>query len=591
MVVGEGSTLTRWEDWAWSGAEVVGCSISFDLACIAAHRPECLSAIFGALQNGRVTDVAIRQQLIDIEAGIGTKRKYSLKALVQRHFGVELDKEDVPRLRYHEVDGMPVSAYPPEFVSYLKSDLEWTYKVWEHQETLKSYNVEKFQGFETYADFCLRLMSVYGIRTEESWVDQLMADASVKFAALQDRYKALGVMREDGSKDKKKLQLMVFDAYSGNPPKTDKGGIKTDRLTLEESGDPVLEALTGDGPIEKIITTYGEVLRAAETYPYNCRYNVLVSSGRTSSNFQQWPRGGNGAPDEVNRLRASFVPRPGWVYCSVDYTGAELVTLAQVCKTVLGHSEMAVALNLGQNLHTRLAARFAGIDAAAMAALVKAKDKTAVALRQAAKPVNFGLPGMMGAFRLVQAAHKDGAFFCELAEGKECPGSQCKDCLRLAQGYIRLWRQEWPEIPQYHNWIQQQRLTPFSTPITGFLRGGLFPSEAANHPFQHLASRGAKLAMQRLAFACYSDKASVCYGNVRPVIFAHDEIVAEIRMGQDMSPAAWEMARIMKEAFMEFTPDVKVEAQPALMSRWFKAADTVVNDKGELQIWQPSQIS
>jgi hypothetical protein len=91
--------------------------------------------------------------------------------------------------------------------------------------------------------------------------------------------------------------------------------------------------------------------------------------------------------------------------------------------------------------------------------------------------------------------------------------------------------------------------------------------------------------MQRLQYASYADRKSVCFGNVRPVIFAHDEIISEIRKGPEMSAAAFEQARIMKESFQEFTPDVRVEAEPALMDRWWKGADKVVNDKGELQIW------
>lgn len=554
-------------------APFVGANIAFDMGVILRQGRD----VWQWYNNDLITDVAIRQQLIDIEEGLGTKRKYSLKALVKRWFNEDLEKDDTPRLRYHEVEDLPVSQWPGEFVEYAKADALWTWRVWEAQEKNGSENVAKWQHYECRADFALKLMSAWGVRADPVHVDKLLADAGVKYDELQNKLRSLGVLREDGTKDTKIFKALITEAYHGRPPTTDNGNVKTDKLTIEESGDPLLQELNGDGPIVKIHTTYGKVLAKAATEVFHPRYNVLVSSGRTSSDFQQWPRGGPSAPDEVNRLRASFVPRAGNVFVFADWVGCELGTLGEVCTEVVGFSNIADALNQGQDLHTRLAARFKGITYEEALAL---KEASKLIERQAAKPVNFGLPGLMGAFRLVQAAQKDGVKFCELAEGRACTGSKCQYCLRLAKKYITMWNQEWPEVVRYHNWIQRQNLMRFVSPLTGFVRGQMFPSDAANHPFQHLASRLLKTALWDVAQACYLHKESPMYG-ARPWFTAHDEIGIEVAKDK-ASDAGLCLKAKMTAAARQWCPRAKIDVEVAMMTRWKKGAKQKFDKKGKL---------
>ncbi len=565
---------------------IVGCNIAFDMAVAWQHLDWDVWELY---ENKRVTDVAVREQLIDIRKGLGTKRSYSLQSLAKRRLKLELDKEGSPRLAYHTVAGTPISSWPNAYVDYALKDAEITYKIWEDQEKENCPNVKRWEHYETYAAFCLYLMSAWGIRADTTRWAQLKKDVDVKYQKLLKQYRDIGVLREDGTKDKGKLQELVNTAYNGNPPRTDKGGIKTDRLTLDESGDEVLESLTGDGPIEKIVTTYGKVIEEACERPYNSRYQILKNTGRTSGNFQQWPRGGPNSPDEVNRLRACFQARPGYLFCSVDFTGAELVSFAQVAYRVLGWSNMRDALNAGLNLHTKLAARFIGCSYEDAAKRVKAKDPIAVAARQGAKPTNFGRLGMMGPDKLVLTAHKDFVFFCEL-EGvnKECSGSRCKACLKIATTNIRLFDEEWTEVPHYFKWIFNNASDPFSSPLTGFQRGGMFASDASNHPFQHLTSRMAKSALVALAKECYSSdggKFPVLRGS-RPIVFAHDEIIAEIP-SHHASSGGDAMCAVMVSAAQRWCPDVKLTAEPALMRNWWKGAECVRDANGVLQVWEP----
>ena len=74
-------------------------------------------------------------------------------------------------------------------------------------------------------------------------------------------------------------------------------------------------------------------------------------------------------------IRECFVPREGWLFASTDYSMLESCTLAQVTYSWTGHSEMRLAINAGQDLHLRLAARIAGCTYEEAQARRKAGDR------------------------------------------------------------------------------------------------------------------------------------------------------------------------------------------------------------------------
>jgi DNA polymerase I-like protein with 3'-5' exonuclease and polymerase domains len=66
----------------------------------------------------------------------------------------------------------------------------------------------------------------------------------------------------------------------------------------------------------------------------------------------------------------------------------------------------------------------------------------------------------------------------------------------------------------------------------------------------------------------------------------HDEIIAEVPEDR-AHEAAHRIAEVMVETMNLYTPDVPARAEPALMRRWYKAADPVYVD-GRLVPWEPS---
>jgi len=67
-------------------------------------------------------------------------------------------------------------------------------------------------------------------------------------------------------------------------------------------------------------------------------------------------------------------------------------------------------------------------------------------------------------------------------------------------------------------------------------------------------------------------------------MFVHDELIVECP--EETAPeAADEVSRLMIEAMEEYTPDVPIEAEPALMRRWSKNAESIRDANGRLEVW------
>lgn len=124
-------------------------------------------------------------------------------------------------------------------------------------------------------------------------------------------------------------------------------------------------------------------------------YRTLVRTGRTSSsgpNIQNFPR--------TPWFRQLFVPRPGYKLVAVDYSAIELRTLAVTCLAKYGHSTLAEVLRKDIDPHAYTAAMFTGLTYDQFMELKKTDKERYDHLRQIAKPVNFGVPGGLGAVKL-----------------------------------------------------------------------------------------------------------------------------------------------------------------------------------------------
>src|SRR5690606_33982647 len=73
----------------------------------------------------------------------------------------------------------------------------------------------------------------------------------------------------------------------------------------------------------------------------------------------------------------------------------------------------------------------------------------------------------------------------------------CVTCIECAEELRSEWFEQWPEVREYFEWVKthngiEDGIAEVVSPGTGYVRGGLRASAAANHSFQHLAAMGAK---------------------------------------------------------------------------------------------------
>lgn len=189
-----------------------------------------------------------------------------------------------------------------------------------------------------------------------------------------------------GPGSQKALQEILRGLEAANPdltfPRTSSGKYQTNREALEELAgrEPIIQSLLEYRALVKLVSTYLAKMAKPVLHP---SFNPLTHTGRTSSfgeiNAQNLPR------DE--RVRSCFIPSPGHVFLNADYSTVELATLAQSVMSQFDlPSEMAEAINRGEDLHRRLAACVTG----------KLADQVTADERQKAKAINFGKPGGMG---------------------------------------------------------------------------------------------------------------------------------------------------------------------------------------------------
>jgi hypothetical protein len=580
-----------------------------------------LDRIFDLLDAGLVEDTMLRERLIDLAEGTLGKdwadvtkdgnprrKRYNLKALAKAYLDVDLDKTSW-RTGYAALADTPLDGYPQGAREYVTADVTTALEVANAQARRAGVWRIPNSAEQSKAAFAFQLLSTWGIRTDASKVRQYDGDLDREARRFTRIVKDAGLIRPDGTKDMKRVFSLVEQAYSEaglDVPTTETGRVSTAGSVLEDialirlrNTGSVKEAADGsvdeaqlfDEPlyaysqlvsIQKLQGTYLPVLYAGTKHPINAGFETILETGRSSwfnPNLTNLPRGGSKTLLQrlQARVRECFVPRPGFVFCSVDYDTLELRTLAQVCLWLLGRSKLADALNEGLDPHMMMACdQF--LHVAYAEGLKRKKDKDVVAMRTLSKAVNFGLLGGMGAeaFRDFAKASYD-----VILSSDEAKNLKTK------------WLAQWPEMPDYFKVIgnlvrgyddKGNGIGDIEQFVSGRIRGRARYTAMANGFVQSLAADGAKAAVYALAKACYR-KQGVLAGS-RSVAFIHDEVIME-HPEDSASERAKAQAAIMCAEMQGFVPDVKITASPALMRCWYKSADAVYDSKNNLIPWEP----
>lgn len=391
--------------------------------------------------------------------------------------------------------------------------------------------------------------------------------------------------------------------------------IKMDWLEEHEGFDPTLDQYLHRQRLQKMVTT--EIPRmnrqdGSDADVVHPMFDALKATGRSSSFASKgWPsfNGQNVDP----RARPCFEPRPEFLLISIDYNQMELGTAAQTCLDLFGYSVMADKINAGVDLHSYLGAQIAATtDYHFIRALQESgtsqEDQESVfdlfwACKQSddpeieaffkkyrtfAKPTGLGYPGGLGPKTFV-------------AYAKATYGLDID--LDTATALREVWRRTFPEMVDFHNLINKHRLDDYNsygkdklysyvTPM-GMYRAGCFFCAAANgEALQSPSAEGALAALFNVVQACYDvshPEAEMLNGHVYPVNFIHDEILVEVREDEMLTRRVDILKGIMVEWMERITPDVKAGTEAAAMRRWYKKAEPVFDDNGNLLPWEPPE--
>lgn len=540
------------------------------------------------------------------------------------------------RYRYDELMGVPFTEWPDEAIHYAVEDATWARRLRIHQAVpfdlpegpvvLETGKVVNETEQTCYAWF-LQTMREHGVRTDNAAVAEFEKEVHLMVAEAMEAGRQAGFIvinrcktclgtgkagdvphlktcwecqgqdhdtlnatggyghykngkpknytEPKAQKSTKRLRELVDFAYGGHAPYTDKGAVKTDADTLKGSGDPLLKTYAEGSFAIKLRDTYIPILQRGTTHPIYSEPRVLVRSGRTSwgdPNFQNPPsRGG---------FRECFVPRPGNVFASIDYSAVEMATLAQVNYLKFGYSRMRDLINEGKDLHIVFATENYLHDLTYDEAKAIHDDPShprweeVDEARTRAKPGNFGFPGGM---------YEKG--FREYAKGYGII-MDLNEAAAARNGYLMTY----PEMNDYFEWMHGRQRASLTGRFalrqygSGRIRGGCHMTSGCNTMFQGLAADGAKAAGWML-YKEMTDPESPLFG-VGVWAFVHDEYLFE---GPEETAHIWApyAAKVMVEGMKRYVPDVLIEAEPALMRRWSKKAKTVY-ENGRLVVWEPS---
>jgi hypothetical protein len=391
--------------------ELVGCKTMYDLACIKNTWPELTTSVWNALAAGRVTDVVIREKLLNLTShgmlemqplpdGSHQRLEYHLKDLAMKYLGVDLSKEKDDegswRLRFNELTGRLPEDYPEDARDYAMEDSELTLMIATEQDGIEQNPdggpVSMYtQYFQTACDFGLGMFTEQGFHIDykevakvETMLNKELAPEKMKLlvksgilrpAVSPQPYKN-GAKNKDGTpkmtkgKDESINKAVLMEIIkltcedndleikrTDPTPKHPEGQVATssDVILVVAPLNPILREYQNRQKVMKLKTSYLPNLKEGIVY---ANYDVLKETGRTSSYGGKLYPSWNGQQVDP-RVRRCCIPREGHILVSADYSAIELVSLAQKITELFGHSTLGDLIHQGVDPHAYLGAQLA----------------------------------------------------------------------------------------------------------------------------------------------------------------------------------------------------------------------------------------
>ena len=584
---------------------VAGHNIAFDMAAAVATDPRLFPLVFRAADEDRIVCTMVREKVLQIARGRARAVKdWGLLSTLNRHkiphdFRPEdKDSADTWRTRYSELVGVPVEAWPADALRYAREDVAHGHALIAAQNALVPPAMLADEHRQARASIWLYLLTCHGVRTDPEAVQTLRIALEREYADLRAKLTAVGLVSPKGTRSEAaaKARMVRARLHAGLPIPITKtglekvakdsfsaGSIPPDQLKYVgltadaclETGDPILVDYARFGSIRSNLLARVDRLSRAGSMPIQFGFDVLKETGRTSCRSGK-PKPGKPIStygdqgQNLNRdpgVRECYRPRPGHLFLSVDWSSAELHTLAEVCVMLGLDSVLARELNSGRDVHLSFGASMNGWTYEW--AKEHKKDPAVKDARQFGKVGNFGLPGGLGALKLRLWAAK--VYGLILSQDQ-------------AETLKRGWLGFFTEMPDYFRHVNDliESGRPLVHVRSGRYRGDIRYTSACNSYFQGLAADMAKAVGWELARECYLGGGPLW--GARLWNFVHDEYLLEVPEDRAHEMAIRASER-MATLGSEWTPHVPVHAEPALSRRWRKGAEPTYRD-GVLIPWE-----
>lgn len=400
-----------------------------------------------------------------------------------------------------------------------------------------------------------------GIRIDQEYLHSFSQQLEQDLAAIeQQAYEMAGSHFNLGSP--KQLSELLFETLGLSTKKSRKikTGYSTDAATLEKlQGDhPIIDCILEHRTLSKLKSTYVDALPAlvnTDTQRVHTDFNqAITATGRLSSshpNLQNIPI----RTAFSRKIRAAFIPEPGWILAAADYSQIELRILAHLS----GEPVLIDAYRNRQDVHTLTAQ------------LLLEKETISSEERRLGKIINFGVIYGMGATRFAREAgvsRTEAKLFID----------RFNDRYPLVFAYLQQMQQEAIAHGYVKTILGRRRYFDFDNRHLNSLRGsdpsaidlnrikspGMYDAQqlraAANAPIQGSSADIIKIAMVRLHDYLKSYQTQM-------LLQVHDELVFEV------PPQEWEEVSPQIQSIMESAVDLKVPLVAEIRSgkNWMEA--------------------
>jgi hypothetical protein len=448
----------------------------------------------GRLRDAMILDflVALGEGRLPEVRGLGRASKDILRA--------DIDKKDPYRLRFGETIGKDWAEVDPGFWQYAVRDVivtwELYHRLYQRAMAVRSRSGVSREVWEAYGPLTETLQVQAAVSLEQIGREGMLIDVSKALEArarlserVAERVRKLDADHYDlfrRYKEKKRRGQHMVNAGTGVPklnleylrgvlaevavrsqldperlPRTPKTRALQTSLDLWREiapEDPFIQEWSGLMDDSKLLQFLVNLTTPGEDGQYpttvHATYVPLVRTGRTSCkkpNIQQIPRDA--------WFRELFVARPGHRLIIVDYAAIELRTLASVCYDRFGWSVLGDQIKAGRDPHCYTAAMVGGWSYEEVVAGVKAEKAEAKAAkeagkpappapftkaRQAAKAINFGVPGGLGAKKLAAYAKANYGVSLSQEEAQRLRDRLIKDVYPEIGLYLK--DQFWPRL-------------------------------------------------------------------------------------------------------------------------------------------------